>query len=81
MQIGSDDLTRDELYTESTTTAREHEFETALIDTNEMGLLSEWGSPEQRGPENHKGYHDRDAWYFPPNYLEKLKISLLQRRK
>jgi hypothetical protein len=46
-----------------------------------MGLLSEWGSPEQRGPEKYNGYHDRDVWYFPPDYLEKLKILLLQRKK
>jgi len=81
MQIGSDDRTWDEFYTESTTAAREHEFEIALIDTKETGLLSEEELPEQRGLEKYKGYHDRDVWYFPPDYLEKLKISLLQRRK
>jgi hypothetical protein len=69
MQVGSDDLTWDERYTESTNAAQEHEFEIALIDTNEMGLLSEWGSPKQRGLEKYKGYHDRDVWYFPPDYL------------
>jgi hypothetical protein len=81
MQIGSDDLTRGEFFTKSTTAAREHEFEIVLIDTKETGLLSEEELPEQRGLKKYKDYHDRDVWYFPLDYLEKLKILLLQRKK
>jgi esterase/lipase superfamily enzyme len=49
---------------------------TDVIATLNLGLL-----PEQRGLEKYKGDFNRHFWYFPPDYMERLKGSLLERRK
>ena len=44
---GQVNLAWDELYAESRTSTRKDKFEIALIETKEMGLISEEGSPEE----------------------------------
>jgi hypothetical protein len=56
-------------------------YENPWVSTDVITTLNLGLSPEQRGLEKYKGYLDRDVWYFPPDYLEKLKTSLLQRKK
>ncbi len=49
---------------------------TDVITTLNFGL-----SPEQRGLAAYEGSFGRDIWYFPPDYLENLKASLLERKR
>jgi hypothetical protein len=56
-------------------------YENTWVSTDVITTLNLGLSPEQRGLEKYKGYLDRDVWYFPPDYLKKLKTSLLQRKK
>lgn len=49
---------------------------TDVIVTLNLGLL-----PKNRGLEKYTGSLERDIWFFPPDYFERLKAFLLEREK
>ncbi|OEU51501.1 MAG: hypothetical protein BA861_10480 [Desulfobacterales bacterium S3730MH5] len=56
-------------------------YENPWVSTDVITTLNLGFQPERRGLAKYKGYLDRGVWYFPPDYLEKLKSSLLDRKK
>jgi len=56
-------------------------YENPWVSTDVIATLNLGLRLEQRGLAVYKGHSDRDVWYFPPDYLQKLKAFLLERRK
>jgi esterase/lipase superfamily enzyme len=56
-------------------------YENPWVSTDVIVTLNLGLKPKHRGLDKYKGYRNRDVWYFPPDYLERLKSSLLDRRK
>ena len=54
-------------------------YENPWVSSDIIVTLNSELSPEQRGLDKYKGKLGRDVWYFPQDYLEKLKEILLER--